>query len=154
MDQQTYAAVMDRLEAFSQTVGTDCRREQLENGIEELRFLSALQQDGTDLALFRLAVVRLEELDLAQIYVTVLAQLGQGREALARAAARWNPQSLLGSYAIEGDQLTHRTRLSLNDQAPAEETAEQIIAAATLVHEELSRRSRAAHAMAAGAEKG
>lgn len=150
MDQQTYAAVMDRLEAFVQKVGTDCRREWLENGIEELRFLSALQQDGTDLALFRLAVVRLEGMDLAQVCVTVLAQVGQGREALARAVAQWNPQSQLGSYAIEGDQLTHRTRLSLNSQVPAEETAEQIIAAVTLVYEELSRRSRAAHTLAAG----
>lgn len=150
MDQQTYTAVMDRLEAFVQTVGTDCQRERLESGIEELRFLSALQKDGTDLALFRLAVVQLEGLDLAQVYVTVLAQVGQARETLAQAIVPWNAESLLGSYAIEGDQLSHRTRLSLNGQAPAEETAEQIIAAVTLVYEELSRRSRAAHAMANG----
>lgn len=153
MDQQTYAAVMHRLETFTREVGTECQRERLESGVEELRFLAALQADGTDLAWFRLAVVQLEGMDLAQVYVTVLARLGQAREQLAQAIAQWNAHSPLGQYGIDEaqDQLYHRSRLSLDGQAPAAKLAEQIMAAVTLVHEELSCHSRAAHAMVAGA---
>ena len=150
MEQAKYKAVMDRLDAFSHEVGIECRRETLENGVELISFLTAAYEDGSGLVYVQLALLReLNEVDMAQIFTTVLPRIGEARSRMERAILYWNRTSILGSYGIydEEDQLYHRYRLPLEEEEAAETTAARIISAVTLVWEEVARRYPAASAI-------
>lgn len=153
MEQGKYKSIMEQLERFSKEVGTESRRETLENGVELLSFLSAVYEDGSGLIYFQLALVRVQDsVDMAQIFTTVLPKIGQALPQLEQAIVSWNQNSILGSYGIyrEEDQFYHRYRLPLDDNETAEVTANHITSAITLIYEEVSRRYEAAKAMVSG----
>lgn len=58
MEQEKYRAIMEYLENFSQKIGTESHRETLGNGVELLSFLSAVNEDGSGLIYFQLALIR------------------------------------------------------------------------------------------------
>ena len=118
-----------------------------------LRLAPALFTDGTGQVLMEVCLVDYgEEITVAQIYTTVLPQLGSGAEALRACLPEWNFTSMAGSYGIyekEG-HLYHKQNIALINDAAADDQADFLFTGLCLAMDEMARRYPEAVAMTDG----
>lgn len=152
MNNDIRQAAMALLEKSVSAIGSDVRTDVLENGVPLLSFITPMYDDGTGLVLFQVSLLReQEEWDMVQIVSILQPHIGEALPHLEQAVARWNLNTILGAYGVyyAGDQLYHKCRQLLAEDAAAENISEAVMDALVLIYDEIARRYSTADAMVA-----
>ena len=107
-----------------------------------LRFAPALFTDGSGQVLMEVCLVTYsDEITVAQIYSTVLTDLGEKTEDLRAALPAWNFTSIAGAYGIYEEQghLYHKQNIALINDAAADDQADFLFTGLCLAMDEMAR---------------